>query len=106
MFGIFSSKKDYDLKGQEFKAKYTATKGSVLLDVRTSGEFQSGTILGAKNMDVMSPNFQTQVSNLDSSKTYFVFCRSGNRSSNAVSIMKKAGLNAFNLVGGISAWSK
>lgn len=106
MFGIFSSKKEYDLEGQEFKAQFLGMEGAVLLDVRTAGEFHSGTILGAKNIDVMSPNFQNQIAKLDASKTYFVFCRSGNRSGNAVKMMKNAGLNAFNLVGGIGAFPR
>ncbi len=104
MFNMFSSKKETDLNGREFKARYLAVKGAVLLDVRTAGEFSSGTILGAKNMDVMSPNFRTKLSKLDTSKTYFVFCRSGNRSGNAVSIMKNAGFNAWNLVGGVNSF--
>lgn len=106
MFGIFSSKKEYDLSGQEFKSQFLSTKGAVLLDVRTAGEFHSGTILGAKNLDVMSPSFQNQIAKLDASKTYFVFCRSGSRSASAVKIMKNAGLKAFNLIGGIGAFPR
>jgi rhodanese-related sulfurtransferase len=106
MFDIFFKKNPTDLDGQQFKSQFLADKNAVLLDVRTAGEFQSGTILSAKNIDVMASDFTAQLSKLDKSKSYFVFCRSGNRSGNAVSMMKKEGFNAFNLVGGIGAFPK
>ncbi|TKB97670.1 rhodanese-like domain-containing protein [Pedobacter cryophilus] len=106
MFEMFFKKNLTDLDGQEFKNQLLADENAVLLDVRTAGEFQSGTILSAKNIDVMASDFNTKLSKLDKSKTYFVFCRSGNRSGNAVNMMKKEGFNAFNLVGGIGAFPK
>lgn len=106
MFDMFFKKNPTDLDGQEFKKQFSADKNAVLLDVRTADEFQSGTILSAKNIDVMASDFNAKLSKLDKSKTYFVFCRSGNRSGNAVNIMKKEGFNAFNLVGGIGAFPK
>jgi rhodanese-related sulfurtransferase len=106
MFDIFSKKKPTDLNGQEFKNKFSDDKNAVLLDVRTPGEFQSGAIVSAKNIDYMAPDFKAKLAKLDNSKAYFVYCRSGNRSGNAVSIMNKEGFNAFNLVGGIGAFPK
>nr|MBC7613419.1 rhodanese-like domain-containing protein [Pseudopedobacter sp.] len=106
LFSRLFTKNDSDLDGTEFKSQFLITKNSALLDVRTLSEFRSGTILNAKNMDVMSPDFNTKASKLDDSKTYFVFCRSGNRSGNAVNIMKREGLKAFNLLGGIGAFPK
>ena len=104
MFGLFFKKKESDLDGQQFKTQYLAAKSHVLLDVRTAGEFQSGSLPTATNMDVMAADFKSKMDKLDQSKTYYVFCRSGNRSGNAVSMMKNAGFNAFNLVGGINAF--
>jgi rhodanese-related sulfurtransferase len=106
MFSRLFAKNDSDLDGTEFKSQFLSTKNTVLLDVRTVSEFRSGTILSAKNMDIMSAGFNDKVSKLDVSKTYFVFCRSGNRSGNAVKVMKNAGLKAFNLVGGMGAFPK
>jgi rhodanese-related sulfurtransferase len=97
--------KNYEnLSGEEFKSLFEATPGAVLLDVRTKGEFQSGTIKGAKNVDLMSPNFNEQIEKLDKSKTYFLFCRSGNRSGQACNIMASKDLKVYNLAGGIGAW--
>lgn len=106
MFNLFFKKKESDLDGQQFKTQYIAAKNNVLLDVRTAGECQSGSLLGAKNIDVMAGDFKTKIEKLDKSKTYFVFCRSGNRSGNAVSILEKSGFKAYNLVGGIGAFPK
>lgn len=94
-----------DLNGADFKQKLKSAKQAVLLDVRTAGEFASGTIQGAKNLDFMSASFAQQVDKLDKSKEYFVFCRSGNRSGKACELMAAKGLKAYNLAGGISAWN-
>ena len=50
MFNLFSSEtKAYkSLGGQEFKQEYSKSTQSVLIDVRTVGEFSSGSITGAK----------------------------------------------------------
>ncbi len=106
MFNGFFSKKDYDLDGKAFREKYENTNEAVLLDVRTPAEFNSGSLPGAKNIDFMSPDFQSRIRALDKDSTYFLYCRSGNRSGNSASIMEKAGFKSFNLVGGIGAWPK
>jgi rhodanese-related sulfurtransferase len=74
-----------------------------LLDVRTPAEFDAGHIQGAINVDFENVNFQSEVKKLDVSKTYFVYCRSGNRSSQSVVIMRNSGIkNIYDLQGGIS----
>lgn len=105
MFENIFTKSYEDLSGTAFKNAYLMNKeNAVLLDVRTPAEFMSGTIPGAKNLDIMSYDFHEAISKLDKSKTYFVFCRSGNRSAQACSMMSKLGFKAYNLAGGIGAW--
>ena len=105
MFNFFSVKKSYeDLEGVDFKARYTGNKNGVLIDVRTPGEFRSGTIKGARNIDFMSPAFKEQFKYLDKNKEYFLFCRSGNRSGRACEILSKEGFKVYNLEDGIGAW--
>ena len=94
------------LKGIDFKAKFSETPNALLLDVRTSDEFKSGSLKGAKNINFLSSGFRTEVQKLDKGKTYFVYCRSGNRSGQACSIMEQLGYTAYNLSGGIGAWPK
>jgi rhodanese-related sulfurtransferase len=76
----------------------------VLVDVRTAEEFNQGHIQKAINIDLNSPNFQSEVLKLDKSKTYIVFCRSGNRSLTASKIMANAGLKVINSSEGMAAW--
>ncbi|GAA4301564.1 rhodanese-like domain-containing protein [Nibribacter koreensis] len=108
MFNLFkSAPKNYqDLDGQSFKKAYTKAGKAELLDVRTPGEFASGTIPGAKNLDVMSSEFKTALDRLDKDKEYFVFCRSGTRSGSACQLMAEKGLKAYNLQGGVGAWPR
>ncbi len=53
----------------------------VLLDVRTPEEFAHGRIAGAVNLDYRGADFQGDLARLDRSRTYLVYCRTGNRSS-------------------------
>jgi rhodanese-related sulfurtransferase len=108
MFNFFkAAPKNYeDLDGNTFQAKYQQSPKAELLDVRTAGEFASGTIEGARHLDVTSPGFQAALPTLDKNKEYYVFCRSGNRSGTACDLMTAQGLKAYNLAGGIGAWPR
>ena len=69
----------------------------ILIDVRTADEIaESGTIEGATNIDFKAPNFKENVSVLDKSKEYIIFCRSGNRSGQASQIMADLGFTNIN----------
>jgi len=78
-----------------------------ILDVRTPEEFGDGHLKGAANLDVSAADFTTQVANLDPGGIYAVYCRSGNRSQAAMTIMRDSGIGAVvDLVGGIEAWTQ
>jgi len=93
-----------NLSGSAFKKQLKETPKAVLLDVRTASEFSSGTIPGALNMDILSPKFANSVGQLDKDATYFIFCRSGNRSGQACRIMHQKGYDVRNLADGIGAY--
>lgn len=96
------SGKTTKLAGVEFVQTYTNTPNAVLVDVRTPGEFATGHIDQAVNIDFENPSFVPEIKKLDITKTYFVYCRSGNRSGQAVSVMKSNGVkNIYELSGGI-----
>ena len=82
------------------------TSASVILDVRTAEEFESGYIKGALNMDIRGgADFVASIETLDKSKSYFVYCRSGARSWQACQLMSQLGFSAvYNLDGGVLAW--
>ena len=89
----------------EFSKKITES-GVVTLDVRTPGEFMTGHIKGAQNVDFESESFKSDIESLDKNGTYAVYCRSGNRSGQAVAIMHEAGFhNVYNLEGGVIDWA-
>lgn len=70
----------------------------VILDVRTREEYLAGNIPNAINIDVLSQDFKSKIDMLDKNKEYLVYCRSGNRSAIASSIMSTNGfLNIYNL---------
>lgn len=62
-----------------------------VLDVRTPVEFMTGHLAQARNLNVSNDDFAQQVTQLDTSKTYVVYCRSGKRSSKAADIMYQQG---------------
>lgn len=80
---------------------------AVILDVRTEDEFNEGMILGALNIDIYKgQGFIYLIEELDKSKNYYVYCRSGGRSSQACSIMNQMGFdNTYNLLGGMMEWN-
>jgi rhodanese-related sulfurtransferase len=89
----------------DFSKKITES-GVVTLDVRTPGEFMTGHIEGAQNIDFESGSFKSDIESLNKNGTYAVYCRSGNRSGQAVAIMHEAGFhNVYNLEGGVIDWA-
>ncbi len=88
----------------QFEQKLS-TPDVILIDVRTPQEFNEGHIAGAVNMDFYGDNFEAQINSIDKSKTVLVYCKSGNRSGKAASIMAKQNFkNVFDLSGGITNW--
>jgi rhodanese-related sulfurtransferase len=82
------------------------TKTDVItLDVRTPGEFSEGHLEGAINIDVEGASFDSEIANLDKTKSYAVYCRSGRRSTIAVDKMSATGFDKLsNLESGINDW--
>jgi rhodanese-related sulfurtransferase len=103
--GCSSSSSAIDLSVTEFSAK-VAEAGVITLDVRTPGEFAEGYIQGARLIDFQSGNFENEIAALDKNATYAVYCRSGNRSGQAVKVMQDVGFtNVFNMNGGVIDWA-
>lgn len=101
---VFSPSSSGGLIGpQDFMNKYKNDSNAILVDVRTPAEFDAGHIQGAINVDYENSNFGTEVQKLDKTKDYFIYCRSGNRSSKSAIIMKNSGIKTiYDLQGGIS----
>jgi phage shock protein E len=103
--GCSTSSNAVDLSVSEFSSK-VAEAGVIALDVRTPGEFTEGHIEGAILVDFQSGNFENEIASLDKNQTYAVYCRSGNRSGQAVKVMSDAGFTKlYNLDGGVIDWA-
>ncbi len=84
-----------------------ADSNIAILDVRTAKEFADGHVAGAVNIDVNQTDFAQKIDQLDRSKTYIVYCRSGRRSRKAVGIMAAKGFkNLYNVSDGFVGWNK
>jgi rhodanese-related sulfurtransferase len=78
-----------------------------IIDVRTPAEYDSGHLEGAINIDFNSTGFKSLIDELDRSKIYLVYCRTGVRSANAVKIMIEMGFKTvYDMSGGITQWEK
>ena len=78
-----------------------------VLDVRTPQEFAAGHLAGAENVDVQSPAFRDRVAsmNLGDGRVY-LYCRSGNRSGQATTILRQMGHDGAVNVGGFEALAR
>lgn len=95
------------LAPQAFIKQAKADTTSIILDVRTPGEYKEEHLAGAQQLDFLNNEaFDAGIKQLDNTHTYYVYCRSGKRSHNACIKMKKQGLKVFDMEGGILNWKK
>lgn len=94
-----------NINSEMFSEKVKTDPDAVLIDVRTGNEFVLGHIPNSKLIDIMSPSFLEEIEQLDKTKNYYLYCRSGNRSYHAGLAMIRIGFKAvFNLQNGILDW--
>lgn len=79
-------------------------KNTVLIDVRTKREINQGVI--GKPLEIeLGTGMQQKFNELDKTKKYILYCRSGRRSVLASKMMSKMGFkDVNNLLGGYVAW--
>ena len=98
-----------NLPPEQFRDAILQHPESILIDVRTPGEYQSGHIPGAINIDYLSPDFWDRIEELDTSNAFFVYCRTGRRSIRTCTLMRNGGFDnkkIFNLDGGFALWQE
>jgi rhodanese-related sulfurtransferase len=79
--------------------------GLVVLDIRTPEEFNEARLANSINIDYYDADFAEQLDGLDKNDPYVMYCRSGNRSSDAVNTMKELGfVEVYEIDGGIVNW--
>lgn len=85
MFGLFKSM----LGGDNSQLIEAIKNGAFLVDVRSEGEFTSGSVKGAVNIPL--DRLGSQLSKFKGKEHIVVFCRSGNRSSMAKNMLAQNG---------------
>ncbi len=95
-----------DLTQEEWQEQIQSDPDAVILDVRTEEEMEDGYIPGALNIDFYrGQEFLDELEKLDRNKSYYVYCRSGNRSGQACTLMQGMGFDrTHNLIGGMLEW--
>ena len=73
-----------------------------LIDCRTDEEWELWRLPSARLMPLETIRERTR--GLDPNREYVAYCRTGRRSDAAVFLMRQAGLKAYSLKGGITAW--
>lgn len=77
------------------------TTQTVIIDVRTPEEFAEGHVQGALNHDLLGGGFQAVLPQLDKNVAYKLYCRSGNRSGQAMALMQQAGFTKVENLGSL-----
>jgi len=94
-----------NLDAKTFEKKVAEDNDAILLDVRTPMEHQMVRIPNSILIDINDPSFIEEIDKLDKNKSYYVYCRSGNRSFHAGNHMLKVGFEkVYNLEPGIIGW--
>jgi rhodanese-related sulfurtransferase len=76
---------------------------AIVLDVRASGEFESGHLPNARNIPL--DDLERRAGDLPAGRPVIVCCATGARSAKAAASLRKAGRqDVFNLDGGLNAW--
>lgn len=77
-----------------------------VIDVRTPEEFAEGHLADARSIDFYADDFAAQIAALPTDEPYLVYCRSGNRSGQAVALMDELGFGTvYDMDGGIVAYA-
>ncbi len=89
-----------------FRQKLQETPG-VVIDVRTKGEYDGEHLeLTDFNYDVTNGQLKSKLNSLNKNKTYYLYCRTGNRSGKAAKIMRDNGFENVYNIGGLSTLKK
>ncbi len=78
----------------------------LLLDVRTPDEYTTGHLPGGRLFPLHE--LERRLGELEAyrHKTLIVYCRSGNRSARATTLLQRHGFRAYNMSGGILEWQR
>jgi rhodanese-related sulfurtransferase len=94
---------DVDVTVEEVRERHA--RGEIqLIDVREPYEHEAGRIAGARHVELerLAANAET----LERDRPLVFYCRLGARSGMAANAFRRAGYDAYSMVGGIAAWDE
>lgn len=86
------------------QARELLDEGAILVDVRTSREWDTGHALVARHIPLDS--LDRRAGSLDAGATVVTICKSGMRSAQAARMLAARGLTAASVKGGMLAWQR
>ena len=89
-----------NIKAAGFQQQLAERPGTII-DVRTQEEYDEGHLAETDHhLNLLNGDFEAQLDSLDKDETYYLYCRSGNRSGQAAELMVKNGFeNVYNIGG-------
>ena len=100
--GAFSDTK-FDLEPQRVKELVEGGEAQ-LVDIREPYEWEAGRIPGARHIEL--ERLAGRAGEIDKETPVIFQCRMGRRSAFAVEAFRNAGYDAYNMAGGLLAWSE
>ena len=86
---------DFLLGNKTKKIEDFKSRGAIIIDVRSKGEYESGAIPGSKNIPLQS--ISSKIGEIKKwNKPVIACCASGMRSASATGILKSNGIEAMN----------
>jgi phage shock protein E len=86
-------------------ARELVARGAVLLDVRTPDEFRAEHLPGAANIALQE--LSLRVAEIGArERAVVVYCRSGRRSAEAASLLRRCGFQHVHDLGALLAWTR
>ena len=92
---------DVDISPEDVRARHEG--GAIqLIDVREDYEHAAGRIAGARHVEL--ERVASQAPTIDKDRPVVFYCRLGARSGMAANAFRRAGWEAYSMVGGLEAW--
>ena len=102
---LFPKPKYNVVDADEFRQRLHEKNNVRLLDVSSEEDYFQLHIPGAAHLDFSRPSCVALLQTWDKSRTYFIYCRNGNRVYDALARMKEMGFkNIYALKNGLHGW--
>ena len=94
---------DVDVTPEEVAERHA--RGELqLVDVREPYEHEAGHVAGARHIEL--ERLASEAQSLDPARPLVFYCRLGARSGMAATAFRRAGYDAYSMVGGLTAWAE